>query len=117
MKPKSKKQKTKKKNEFRFHDIEINKANGKVIKIKHPTYVFLEKGNIYIYVVITHSKKVKDYLVVKLRRNPNPKDLRDSFRIIGARKDTKDKFGKREKDWEIDFEDEQDIRDEYKKEP
>lgn len=117
MKLKSNKQKAKKKNEIRYHNVEIRKGNGKTINIKHPTYVFLEKGNSYIYVVITHSNKVKDYLVVKLRKNPNPKDKRDSYRVVKIYEDVKERFEKSKRGWGIDPEDEQDIRDEYKKEP
>ena len=70
MKRKSKQQKSKKRKEFRFHSIEFIR-NGKTKKIKHPTYIFLEKGNVYVYICITHSEKVKNTILIKLRRNPN----------------------------------------------
>ena len=117
MKPKSNKQKLKKKNEFRYHEVEIRRDDELLIKIRHPAYVFLEKGNLYIYVVITHSSRVKNCLVIKLRKNPNPKDKRDAFRVVEIKEDTKDRFGRREKGWRMNSEDEQDIRDEYKKKP
>ena len=57
MKRKTKKQTIKKKKEFRYHNIVTFNKRGKKIKIRHPTYVFLEKGNIYVYVSITHSSE------------------------------------------------------------
>ena len=115
MKKKSNQQKTKKKNEFRYHNVILIRSDGHKIKVRHPAYIFLEKGNLYIYVSITHSNKVENLITIKLRRNPNPQDKLDSYRIVGIKEDTKDKFGRREQDWSIDVEDEQDIRDEYKK--
>ena len=115
MKKKSNQQKTKKKNEFRYHNVILIRSDGRKIKVRHPAYIFLEKGNLYIYVSITHSNKVENLITIKLRRNPNPQDKLDSYRIVGIKEDTKDKFGRREQDWSIDVEDEQDIRDEYKK--
>ena len=117
MKLKSNKQKLKKKNEFRYHSVETINLNGEKIRIKHPAYIFLEKGNLYIYISITHSSNVKNHILIKLRKNPNPKDDRDSFRVVGIYEDSKDRFGRRQKGWKIDLEDEQDIRDEYKKKP
>lgn len=87
---------------------------GRKAKIKHPTYIFLEKGNVYTYVSITHSKSVEGAIVVKLRKNPNPKDNRESYRVVSIKEDTKDRFGSKKR-WSIDSEDEKDIREEYKK--
>ena len=84
-------------------------------KIRHPSYVFLEKGNIYIYISITHSDSVKNAIVIKLKKNPNPQDKRESYRIMEIKEDTKDKFSKRLKKWVMDCEDDNDIREEYKK--
>ena len=115
MKRKSKKSLIKRKKEFRFHSVELPNKIGIKRRIRHPAFVFLEKGNIFVYVTITHSNNVKDVVVIKLRKNPNPKDSRNSYRVIEIREDTKDRFGRREKGWKIDPEDEKDIRDEYKK--
>ena len=101
--------------EFRYHTIIVVMENGKIKKIRHPTFVFIEKGNIYIYVPITHSSKVMNLITVELRKNPNPKDSRKSYRIKEFRSDTKDRFGRKQKDWSINCEDEKDIRNEYKK--
>ena len=115
MKRKSKNQQIKKKKEFRFHNIELNNINGVKTKIRHPTYVFLEKGNIYIYISITHSSSVENKIVIKLRKNPNPKDNKDSYWVVDVKEDTKDTFSKRQKEWSMDDEDDADIRAEYKK--
>ena len=115
MKSKSKNQVVRKRKEFRYHNIEIVNDNGTTTKIRHPSYVFLEKGNIYIYISITHSDNVENSIVIKLRKNPNSHDKRDSYRIKEIKEDTKDRFSKRLKKWVMDLEDDQDIREEYKK--
>lgn len=115
MKRKSKRQNVKKKKEFRFHQVETINSQGKMIKIWHPSYIFLEKGNVYIYVSITHSNAVEEFVVIELRENPNPKDKRNSFWIAKIKEDTKDRFGKRRKGWKINELDDQDIRNKYKK--
>ena len=115
MKSKSKKQVTRKRKEFRYHNIEIVNENGTITKIRHPSYVFLEKGNIYIYISITHSDSVENAIVIKLRKNPNPHDKRNSYRIVKIKEDTKDRFGKRLIEWIMDIEDDKDIREEYEK--
>ena len=115
MKRKAKKRVVRKRKEFRYHNIEVIKGNGTITNIKHPSYVFLEKGNIYIYISITHSDNVENAIVIKLRKNPNPHDNEDSYRIAEIKEDTKDRFGKRLKKWVMDLEDDQDIREEYKK--
>ena len=115
VKSKSKNQVVRKRKEFRYHNIVIVNENGTVTKIRHPSYVFLEKGNIYIYISITHSDSVKNAIVIKLKKNPNPHDQRDSYRIVGIKEDTKDRFGKRLTEWVMDIEDDEDIREEYKK--
>ena len=115
MKKKSKKQALRKKKEFRYHNVNIMNLDGKTISIKHPTYVFLEKGNLYFYVVITHSNHVKDYLVIELRENSNPNDSKKSYWVAEVKEDTKDRFKKKEKDWKINQDDDNDIRNFYKK--
>ena len=114
MKSKSKKQPLKKKSEFRYHAVFITNKKGKIIKIKHPTYVFLEKGNIFIYITITHSQNVDNAEVVQLRSNPNPKDKKAAYRVKTFKKDKKDQFGKRRKGWKMNENDKKDVWKEYK---
>ena len=110
MKQKSKKQVSKKRSEFRHHKVELINSKGKKINRLHPAYVLLEKGNIYIYVSLTHASKVNGLLVIKLKKNPNPKDKNDSYVVVDVSEDTKDRFGKRHKDWKIYDEDDLKIR-------
>ena len=115
MKKKNKHVRLKRKNEFRFHKVEVKTKKGTFLRIKHPSYILLESGNVYIYVTLTHSNHVKDHMVIKLRKNPNPNDARDAYRVVEFREDTRDRFGKRMRGWKIDSLDKDDIFDEYKK--
>ena len=115
MKRKSKNAFAKKKKEFRYHKIEVITKSGSKKNIWHPSYVFLEKGNVYIYVSITHSNKVKETIVIKMKRNPNPLDKRDSYWVAEIKYDTKDRFRRRRDGWSIDESDDQKIREMYKK--
>lgn len=115
MKRKSKKQVIKKKKEFRFHLVEAINIHGKKIKIWHPSYIFLEKGNIFIFVSITHSNNIDNLIVLELRDNPNPKDKQKSFWVVQFKEDTKDRFGRKRKKWKMNELDDTDIRKEYKK--
>ena len=110
MKNKSRKACLKRKHEFRLHNVEVLNRYGRPVDIKHPTYVFLEAGDEYIYVVITHSDDVKNHVVIKLRKNPNPKDKSESYYVVEVRRDTKDRFGQRLKGWKIDPLDDLDIQ-------
>lgn len=101
--------------EFRYHNVDARNKFGKRINIKHPAYVFLRKGNVYIYVTITHSSKVKDYVVIKLRKNPNPLDKKDAYYVAIVKEDIVSNFKKRERDWRIDPLDDADIQTLYKK--
>ena len=113
MKKKSKKARLKRKNEFRFHKVEVTTKKGRIRKISHPAYVFLEKGNIYIYVSTTHSKGVEGYMLIKMKKNPNPHDTRDTYIVLDVREDIKSAFGSKEEDWEIDKDDESVVRSLY----
>ena len=115
MKKKSKNAFLRKRKEFRFHKIKTKTKSGKNIKLIHPAYIFLRKGNIFIYVSITHSKTVNDYLVIELRENPNPKEKSKSYYIAEIKQDTIDNFGEIQKGWQIKSEDDQDIRELFNK--
>ena len=110
MKKKSRNSALKRKHEFRFHKVIVLTNNGKQIKIAHPGYIFIEKGNLYIYVSLTHSNIIEGFKVLKLRKNPNPKDSGDSYYIAEIKEDTKDRFSRRLNDWRIDPEDDLDIQ-------
>ena len=110
MKKKSRHAQLKRAHEFRYHNVDARNKFGKRINIKHPAYVFLKKGNIFIYVTITHSSKVEDYVVIKLRKNPNPLDKKDAYYVAIVKEDIVDNFKKRERDWRMDPLDDADIR-------
>lgn len=110
MKKKSRHAQLKRRSEFRFHTIGFLHPKGKIHKMRHPAYVFLEKGNLYIYVSLTHSSNIEKLLLIKLRKNPNPKDNKDSYYVEEIKEDTKDSFGVILKDWEMDEEDDHQIR-------
>ena len=81
MKKKSKRAYLKRKKEFRYHNVEKINRVGKKIKIMHPAYVFLKKGNLFIYVSITHSNSIKGQIVIQLRKNPNPKNNKNHIML------------------------------------
>ena len=115
MKKKSKKAVARKKKEFRYHKVQIINKKGEIVSIRHPAYIFLEKGNIYVYVTITHSNNIGETILIQLRQNPNPKDKRESYWVAKIKNDRKDTFGKREKNWKINPQDDEDIRNLKKK--
>ena len=102
--------KLRKKKEIRLHDVCLITIDNKKIYIKHPAYIFLENDNVYIYVTITHSRNVKGFLTIKLRKNPNPKDKKESYWVAEIRQDTKNAFTKVKSDWSVDELDDKDIR-------
>ena len=114
MKKKSKRAYLKRKKEFRYHNVEKINRVGKKIKTMHPAYVFLKKGNLFIYVSITHSNNIKGQIVIQLRKNPNPKDNKKSYYVKEIRIDTKDRFGRIKENWLIDAQDDSDIREFFK---
>ena len=114
MKNKSKHARAKKIKEFHYHNVEVKTKNGKIKKIKHPVYAFLQTGNVLVYITISHSRDIPHIETVELRTNPNPKDKRKAFRIKRFYKDTLDTFGVRKKEWKINPLDDEDIRNEYK---
>ena len=88
------KAKPKRKNEFRYHDLLIKTKTGKKKKIKHPSYVWQERGNVYDYHSITHSSDIEGVELIKLRKNPNPSDKRDSYYDSKSKSDIKSSFGR-----------------------
>ena len=99
---------SKRMNEFRYHELTVNK-NGKKKKIKHPSYIWQERGNLYDYHSITHSKEIDGVKLKKLRCNPNPSDKRDSYYDIDSKSDIKSSFGRKRKKWRLDILDKKDI--------
>lgn len=110
MKKKNKNATIRKKKEFRYHKVKAKNKSGKEIDIKHPCYIFLQIGNIYIYVLLTHSSSINGLILVELRENPNSLDLRKSYWIQEIKADLKSTFTKVLKKWKINKDDDADIR-------
>ena len=110
MKAVEKSKNLKRKSEFRFHSVSIKTKKGRKRIKKHPTFIFLQNGDILIYVQLTHSEKIRGKILIKLKKNPNPLDIRDSYYIEEICHDNKDNFGKKKVDWIIDESDEKQIR-------
>lgn len=91
----------KRKNEFRYHNVAVQKDNGKIKSQSHPSYIWQERGNMYDYHSITHSEHVNGVALKKLRCNPNPNDSRDSYYDINSKADLKSRFGKKRKKWKM----------------
>lgn len=110
MKKKNKNATIRKKKEFRYHKVKVKNKSGKDIDIKHPCYIFLQIGNIYIYVSLTHSSNINGLILIELRENPNSLDLRKSYWIQEIKADLKSTFTKVLKKWKINKDDDADIR-------
>lgn len=110
MKTVEKSKNLKRKSEFRFHSVIAKTSKGEKRIKDHPTYVFFENGDIYIYVELTHSETIPGKILIKLRKNPNPKDLRDSYYIEEICEDKASKFGRKKNNWVIDEKDDEAIR-------
>ncbi len=115
MKKRSRKAQLRRKHEFRYYNRMSINRRGKLMRYRHPAYVFLEKGNIFIFVIITHSDFVPNKVVVKLRDNPNPKDKRNAYYVAEVKEDTKDRFRNRLSNWKISQNDDEKIQKLYKK--
>lgn len=114
MKKHSKSQ-SKRKNEFRYHNIVIRSKKGRKKSIRHPAYIWKQRGNIYDYHSITHSSAVDGINLQKLTRNPNPVDKRDAYFDIDSKSDIKSSFGRKKRRWKLSDEDRIEIHQRHKK--
>ena len=115
MKKKSRHAILKRKHEFRYYNQLKIDRRGRQFKYRHPSYIFMEKGSFYIFVTLTHSTSILNHVVIKLKKNPNPKDRTDAFYVAEVKEDTKDRFGKRLIEWKIDESDDKSIRESFEK--
>ena len=115
MKPDNENEKIKRKSEFRHHSVFVKTKKGAKRIKNHPTFILLQNGDIFIYVQLTHSKKIRGKILIKMRKNPNPNDVRDSYYIEEILEDNTTNFGKKIDKWIIDDIDENDIRNLYSK--
>ena len=110
MKSKKNQNRYHRKKEFRFKDIVTKTKSGKSKIIKHPAYIFLESGELFIYVTLTHSKEIKNVVLIELRKNPNPNDNKKSYYVAETKEDYKINFGNRILNWKMTAEDDKEIR-------
>ena len=110
MKRKAKKAIAKKRKMFRYRSIKVIDKSGRHLNIRHPAYIIIERGNIYVHVIITHSATLNNKKLIELRKNPNPLDSRKSYRQNELFEATIDKFSKRLNGWKMDPLDDKDIR-------
>lgn len=96
----------KRRNEIRFH---ADRVKNKKKKIRHPKYIWRERGNVYDYHSITHSQFVDGVEYKKLRKNPKPGDNRDAYYNPNSESDIKSSFGRKEKGWKLHPKDIEDI--------
>lgn len=89
-------------NEFRK-----NKVSG------HPAYIYAKIGNKFIYLGITHSAidSKTGELNIKLDKNPNPFDSRNSYIKSKSEMLKENKFAKPYKNWKFSDSDIQKIED------
>ena len=90
--------KQKRLNEIRFH---FDSIKHKKKKIRHPKYIWRQRGNIYDYHSITHSHFVNGIEYKKLRKNPSPTDKKDAYYNPMSESDVKSSFGRKEKKWKL----------------
>ena len=110
MKKKNKNAIIRKKKEFRYHKVKVKNKNDVEIDIRHPCYIFLQIGNIYIYVQLTHSTIINGVILIELRENPDPMDSKKSYWIQEIKADLKSTFTKVLKKWKINKDDDANIR-------
>ena len=110
MKKKNKNAIIRKKKEFRYHKVKVKNKNDVEIDIRHPCYIFLQIGNIYIYVQLTHSTIINGVILIELRENPDPMDSKKAYWIQEIKADLKSTFTKVLKKWKINKDDDANIR-------
>lgn len=81
----------KRKNEIRYRSDYVKSLKKKV---RHPKYIWRERGNVYDYHSMSHSQNVDGVEYKKLRKNPRPGDKEDAFYNPNSESDIKSNFGK-----------------------
>lgn len=67
----------------------------------HPTYIYAKVGNDFKYIGMTHSEITKGVRNIKLDKNPDPEDPRDSYMRPSAQKADAGRFGTKLKGWKL----------------
>lgn len=74
--------------------------NSKKIK-GHPTYIYRKINGKYQYIGLTHSKITDNVKNIKLKVNPNPNDIRNSYIRPYSSEDLIENFGAKKKGWKL----------------
>lgn len=67
----------------------------------HPTYIYAKIGNKFKYIGMTHSEITNGVKNIKLDKNPNPEDERDSYMHPTPQNADASRFGKKLKEWKL----------------
>lgn len=67
----------------------------------HPTYIYKRVGDKYFFIGITHSEITDGVRNIKLDKNPNPLDTKESFVRPFSSEEEIDKFGSKKKKWRL----------------
>jgi len=66
---------------------------------RHPVYIFAQKGNDYLFFVVTHSEITSGTKNLRLAENPNSADDKVSFIRPKYKQQNRRYFGKVKPDW------------------
>ena len=91
-----------KRNHFRVNNSK--KVRG------HPTYIYKKVGNRYHFIGITHSEITHRTKNIKLDKNPNPEDPRDSYLRPFSSEEEVSKFGVKKRGWKLSKTDKKKIK-------
>ena len=94
---------------MRIKRNEFRKNNTKKYK-GHPTYIYAQIGDEFLFVGITHSEITNGVKNIKLDKNPNPKDKKNAYFRPFTDKMGKSSFGKKLKGWTISENDKNKIK-------
>lgn len=67
----------------------------------HPTYIYAKVGNKFKYIGMTHSEITDGIRNIKLDKNPNPEDSRDSYMRPTPQNADAGRFGSKLKGWKL----------------
>ena len=81
----------------------------------HPAYIYEKIGDYYRFIGITHSPITDNIRNIKLDKNPNPNDPKDSYARPTAGIGEIKRFGKKKKGWRLSKEDKKTMKSIVKK--
>lgn len=85
-------------------EIRKNKKNS------HPAYIYEKVGNRYKYIGLTHSPTTQGVRNIKLEKNPNPNDNRDSYARPKSETGATHEWKKPEATWKLSKQDKEKLK-------